>query len=199
METFYCGKCEGANDTLTEVACDYGLCEYCYEDYIRDIEVAVFNRQRGDLFTWGSGAFIGHSSLEKWNGFEVPQFSRDEVLNILQFMREQFDSVRHVIEVGTSITYEDLNTGENYTLTPNEHGRYVFDGWAWEKLDIVGDEFANLAFNAIEERLSATGNAIVFDSFRDELLNTFALEIQFIGEENAKTNWRNLHKFLTDY
>ena len=48
MQTYYCSKCEGANDALTEVSPDYALCVYCLSDW-------EFIQERGQLFQLGYG------------------------------------------------------------------------------------------------------------------------------------------------
>lgn len=182
METIYCGKCEGAADA---VELRDGLCEWCADD-------VAFVRERGALFTvHDSPAFVGQYTGEKWNGWDVPAFSLTEALSVLRWV----ESYGHVTRIGLTgdssdniaLGWFDNLDGEHYTITPDSNGLFSFDGWTWEALTICGDVFAkdDWALEAIESRLtfervrfygipSDTMAHVLFEDFRNELLNAFA-------------------------
>lgn len=184
METMYCGKCEGAADA---VELRDGLCEWCADD-------VAFVRERGALFTvHDSPAFVGRYTGEKWNGWDVPAFSLTEALSVLRWV----ESYGHVTRIGLTgqtsgdniaLGWFDNLDGEHYTITPDSDGLFSFDGWTWEALTIHGDVFDNeeWALEAVESRLtfersrfalipSDTMASVLFEDFRDELLNAHAV------------------------
>lgn len=69
----------------------------------------------------------------RWNGWTVATFDRATVAEIAA---DVADDASQLVgwEGDTLVIYSD-ETGEVDHITPDERGRYVFDGWTWSETD----------------------------------------------------------------